>query len=79
MKQLRNQAHKSLEPGVKPPNPFSYGSWRSNLAEVLCRPAGFSWLDGREYVCEDKRQVNPGLDDIGLGWDDPDLERAATN
>ncbi|KIM65346.1 hypothetical protein SCLCIDRAFT_113251 [Scleroderma citrinum Foug A] len=76
IEQLRNQAHKVLEPGVTPPNPFSYGSWRSNLAEVLCRPAGFSWLDGRGYVCEDKRQLNPGLDDVGLGWDDPDLERA---
>ncbi|KAL4077327.1 DHHC palmitoyltransferase-domain-containing protein [Scleroderma yunnanense] len=69
IEQLRNQAHKSLEPGVKPPNPFSYGSWRSNLGEVLCRPAGFSWLDGRAHVCEDKRRVNPGLDDVGLGWD----------
>lgn len=70
IEQIRNQAHKSLEPGVRPTNPFSYGSWRSNLAEVLCRPAGLSWMDARGYVTEDKRRVNPGLDDVGLGWDD---------
>lgn len=73
-RQLRNQAHRSLEPGVKPPaNPFTYGSWRSNVAEVLCRPAGLSWLDGRADVCEDKRRVNPGLDDV---WDDPEGHHA---
>ncbi|KAI6150703.1 DHHC palmitoyltransferase-domain-containing protein [Pisolithus tinctorius] len=70
IEQIRNQAHKSLEPGVRPTNPFSYGSWRSNLAEVLCRPAGLSWLDARGYLTEDKRRINPGLDDVGLGWDD---------
>ncbi|KAI6022731.1 DHHC palmitoyltransferase-domain-containing protein [Pisolithus marmoratus] len=70
IEQLRNQAHKSLEPGARPPNPFSYGTWRSNLAEVLCRPAGLSWLDARAYLTEDKRRINPGLDDVGLGWDD---------
>ncbi|KAH0830629.1 DHHC palmitoyltransferase-domain-containing protein [Lanmaoa asiatica] len=70
--QIRNQAHKTLIPGAPPPNPFSYGSWRSNFAEVLCRPAGFSWLNARGVVTEDKRRVNPGLDDAG--WDNDDLE-----
>ncbi|KIL00902.1 hypothetical protein PAXRUDRAFT_821095 [Paxillus rubicundulus Ve08.2h10] len=75
IEQIRNQAHKTLVPGAAPPNPFTFGSWRSNLAEVLCRPAGFSWLNGHGYATEDKRRVNPGLDDVGLGWDDNDVER----
>jgi palmitoyltransferase ZDHHC9/14/18 len=74
IEQIRNQAHKTLIPGAPPPNPFTYGSWRSNLAEVLCRPAGFSWLNAHEVVTEDKRRVNPGLDDSG--WDHDDLEEA---
>jgi palmitoyltransferase ZDHHC9/14/18 len=28
---------------------------------VLCRPVGFSWLDGHGIVTEDKREVNPGV------------------
>ncbi|KAI9571480.1 DHHC palmitoyltransferase-domain-containing protein [Boletus coccyginus] len=74
IEQIRNQAHKTLTPGAPPPNPFTYGSWRSNLTEVLCRPAGFSWLNAHAVVTEDKRQVNPGLDDSG--WDHDDLEEA---
>ncbi|KAG9318549.1 DHHC palmitoyltransferase-domain-containing protein [Chiua virens] len=70
--QIRNQAHKTLIPGAPPPNPFSFGSWRTNLAEILCRPTGFSWLDAHGIVTEDKRRVNPGLDDAG--WDNDDLE-----
>jgi len=67
--QIRNQAHKDFLPNVTPPNPFSYGSWRHNFLEVLCRPAGFSWLDGPAPVTEDKRRVNPGLEDAGPVWD----------
>ncbi|KAH7889629.1 DHHC palmitoyltransferase-domain-containing protein [Phlebopus sp. FC_14] len=74
IEQIRNQAHKTLVPGAAPPNPFTYGSWRSNLAEILCRPAGFSWLDARALVTEDKRRVNPGLDDVGLGWEEERAE-----
>jgi palmitoyltransferase ZDHHC9/14/18 len=61
-----------------PPNPFSHGTWRRNLREVLCRPAGSSWLDGRGVKTEDKREINPGneMRDIegGLGprWDEHD-------
>ncbi|KAH7926633.1 hypothetical protein BV22DRAFT_1127990 [Leucogyrophana mollusca] len=76
IEQIRNQAHKTLVPGAAPPNPFSYGSWRHNLAEVLCRPAGFSWIDAQGLVTEDKRRINPGLDDVGMGWEGGDLERA---
>ncbi|KAF8559641.1 zf-DHHC-domain-containing protein [Imleria badia] len=71
---IRNQAHKTLIPGAPPPNPFTYGSWRANLAEILCRPAGFSWLNAHAVVTEDKRPVNPGLDEAG--WDHDDLEEA---
>lgn len=59
--QIRNQAHKALVSGPTPPNPFSHGSWRHNLAYVLCRPPGYSWLDGHAVVMEDKREINPGM------------------
>jgi len=61
IEQIRAQAHKSLAVGPPPPNPFSHGSWRRNLAYVLCRPAGFSWLDADAIATEDRRDVNPGL------------------
>ncbi|OAX41983.1 zf-DHHC-domain-containing protein [Rhizopogon vinicolor AM-OR11-026] len=70
IEQIRNQAHKDIQPHVAPPNPFSYGSWRHNFLEVLCRPAGFSWLDARAPITEDKRRVNPGLDDTGPVWEE---------
>ncbi|KAG2365748.1 DHHC palmitoyltransferase-domain-containing protein [Suillus spraguei] len=77
IEQIRNQAHKSLVPGPAPPNPFSYGSWRHNLMEVLCRPAGFSWLDAHAPVTEDKRRINPGLEDATPRWEETDTRRAA--
>lgn len=76
IEQIRNQAHKSLIPGPAPPNPFSYGSWRHNLMEVLCRPAGFSWLDAHAPVTEDKRRINPGLEDACPRWEETDTRRA---
>jgi palmitoyltransferase ZDHHC9/14/18 len=62
IEQIRNSAHKSLEP-TEPalPNPFSHGTWRRNVVAVLCRPAGYSWLDSRGVVVDDKRGVNPGM------------------
>lgn len=50
-------------PGAAPPNPFTHGSWIRNLAEMLCRPRGSSWLDAAGPAVEDKRQVNPGMFD----------------
>ncbi|KZP12546.1 zf-DHHC-domain-containing protein [Athelia psychrophila] len=70
IEQIRNSAHKTLVPGASPPNPFSHGTWRRNLGEVLCRPAGFSWLDGRGVKTEDRRELNPGWRDL-----ERDLER----
>ncbi|TFK54753.1 hypothetical protein OE88DRAFT_1653233 [Heliocybe sulcata] len=61
IEQIRNQAHKSLVPGPAPPNPFSHGGWRRNLVAVLCRPAGYSWLDAHAVATEDKRRINPGM------------------
>ncbi|KAI0062322.1 hypothetical protein BV25DRAFT_1804263 [Artomyces pyxidatus] len=61
IEQIRNSAHKSLVPGPPPPNPFAHSSWRGNVADVLCRPGGFSWLQPRAVATEDKRAVNPGL------------------
>jgi len=62
IEQLRNQAHKAVVSGPAPPNPFSHGSWRHNLTYVLCRPIGYSWLDGPGMATEDKRLVNPGME-----------------
>lgn len=46
--------------GPLPPNPFAFSSWRHNLAEMLCRPQGMSWLSASELATEDKREPNPG-------------------
>jgi len=61
IEQIRNQAHKTVTDGPAPPNPFSHGRWTRNFAYVLCRPAGFSWLDGHGIATQDKREVNPGF------------------
>jgi palmitoyltransferase ZDHHC9/14/18 len=29
--------------------------------EVLCRPVGFSYLDGHGVATEDQRELNPGV------------------
>ena len=60
------QAHKSLDVGPAPPNPFSHGNWRRNLLYVLCRTPGYSWPDMAAVATEDKRAVNPGLS--GEDW-----------
>lgn len=75
IEQIRNQAHKSLGEGPAPPNPFSHGSWRRNLTHVLCRPAGFSWLQPHAVATEDKRQVNPGL--LENSWEEHDIDLEA--
>ncbi|KAJ7125462.1 DHHC palmitoyltransferase-domain-containing protein [Mycena crocata] len=69
IEQIRNQAHKSLIPGPAPPNPFSHGSWRKNLLAVLCRPVGYSWLDGAAWATQDEREVNPGMGQRGYPRD----------
>ncbi|TFY77651.1 hypothetical protein EWM64_g6362 [Hericium alpestre] len=61
IEQIRNQAHKSLVPGPAPPNPFGHGNWRRNLADVLCRPVGYSWVEPHAVATEDKREINPGM------------------
>ncbi|KAG5716395.1 Palmitoyltransferase erf2, partial [Termitomyces sp. T112] len=60
---IRNQAHKAVAiPGMpKPSNPFTYGSWGRNVAAVLCRPRGYSWIRAHEVATEDLRKVNPGM------------------
>jgi palmitoyltransferase ZDHHC9/14/18 len=63
IEQIRNQAHKTLVPGPAPPNPFSHGSRRRNFLVVLCRPPGFSWLNGSNISTQDGREVNPGMRD----------------
>ena len=71
------QAHRSLVPGPAPPNPFSHGSWRRNALYVLCRPAGYSWLDFAAGATADGRAVNPGLVDGGGDGDDWRVDVAA--
>ncbi|KAF7363570.1 Palmitoyltransferase [Mycena sanguinolenta] len=61
IEQIRTTAHKSLVPGPAPPNPFSHGTWRRNLMQVLCRPVGYSWLDAAADATQDVREVNPGF------------------
>ncbi|KAI9510215.1 DHHC palmitoyltransferase-domain-containing protein [Russula earlei] len=64
IEQIRNSARKSIEPGTRaPPNPFAHSSWRGNLADVLCRPGGFSWVEPHAVATQDRRLVNPGLED----------------
>ncbi|KAI0256647.1 DHHC palmitoyltransferase-domain-containing protein [Lactifluus subvellereus] len=63
IEQIRNSAHKSIAPGPTPPNPFAHSSWRGNLADALCRPGGFSWVQPHAVATEDKRLVNPGFED----------------
>ncbi|KAI0306624.1 DHHC palmitoyltransferase-domain-containing protein [Multifurca ochricompacta] len=63
IEQIRNSAHKSIAPGPTPPNPFAHSSRRGNLADVLCRPGGFSWVEPHAVATEDKRLVNPGFED----------------
>lgn len=61
IEQIRNKAHKSLDPKAPPPpNPFG-SNWQRNVATVLCRPRGYSWLDAHDVQVEDKREVNPGM------------------
>ncbi|THH09362.1 hypothetical protein EW145_g2079 [Phellinidium pouzarii] len=73
IEQIRNSAHKSLASGPPPPNPFALGNWRHNLAEMLCRTQGMSWLAAAEIATEDKREPNPGAE-IG---DDSGTRRTA--
>jgi len=63
IEQIRNIAHKSIEPGTRPSNPFAHSSWRGNVADVLCRPGGFSWVQAHAVATDDKRLINPGLED----------------
>jgi len=63
IEQIRNSAQKSLEPGETTRNPFAHSSWTGNLADVLCRPGGYSWVQPNAVATEDKRLVNPGFED----------------
>jgi len=63
IEQIRNSAHKTIEPGQTPANPFAHPSWTGNLADVLCRPGGYSWVQPHAVATEDKRLVNPGFED----------------
>jgi len=68
IEQIRHQAHKSLNAGPPPPNPFSHGNWRRNLLYMLCRPAGSSWLDATGLATQDKREINPGIQREADAW-----------
>ena len=66
--QIRNQAHKTIDPSAeKPVNPFSHGTRRRNAAAVLCRPGGLSWLDAQAVATEDRRAINPGMSGVDAG------------
>lgn len=59
--QVRNKFHATLVPGPTPPNPFSLGRWYHNVAYLLCRPAGYTWIEASSLKMQDKRQINPGI------------------
>ncbi|KAG9017186.1 Eukaryotic peptide chain release factor GTP-binding subunit [Tulasnella sp. 427] len=61
IEQVRNQAHRKLTQAPSPPNPFTIGRWWHNVAYLLCRPAGYSWVDLPGYSMSDTRKVNPGF------------------
>lgn len=73
IEQIRNQAHKGID--TPPPNPFSHGSPWKNLAAVLCRPVGYSWLDFHGIATEDKRRTNPANTDDSVYPDEPSTAR----
>ncbi|KZV63448.1 zf-DHHC-domain-containing protein [Peniophora sp. CONT] len=69
IEQIRVTAHKRLVPNAAaPPNPFSHGGWRRNLAAVLCRPPGMSWIDLPGVATEDRRAINPAYAGAEDGW-----------
>ncbi|KAG6852946.1 hypothetical protein C0991_007956 [Blastosporella zonata] len=57
---IRNQAHTAVPGASKPPNPFSHGTRRRNVAAVLCRPKGYTWLQAHNVAIQDLREINPG-------------------
>ncbi|KAG8904079.1 Eukaryotic peptide chain release factor GTP-binding subunit [Tulasnella sp. 403] len=61
IEQVRNQAHHKLTNAPTPPNPFTIGRWYHNVAYLLCRPPGYSWVDLPGYAMHDTRKVNPGF------------------
>ncbi|KAG9047878.1 Eukaryotic peptide chain release factor GTP-binding subunit [Tulasnella sp. UAMH 9824] len=58
IEQVRNQAHRKLTNAPTPPNPFTIGRWWHNVAYLLCRPAGYSWVDLPGYSMSDTRKVS---------------------
>jgi len=61
IEQVRNQAHRKLTKSSTPANPFSIGRWYHNLAYLLCRPAGYDWVELSGIAMHDTRKVNPGF------------------
>jgi len=61
IEQVRNQAHKKLTNAPTPPNPFTIGRWYHNVAYLICRPSGYSWVDLSGHAMHDTRKVNPGF------------------
>lgn len=73
IEQVRTAAAQSSVPGeTRGPeeyytNPFTLG-WRKNVAYMLCRPAGYSWIEADQPAMEDRRLVNPGVRLPATGW-----------
>ncbi|KAF8320108.1 hypothetical protein DL93DRAFT_1940535 [Clavulina sp. PMI_390] len=60
IEQVRSQARNTLAPAESQTNPFTLGKWTKNVTYILCRPPGYTWIQGDEVAMEDKRVVNPG-------------------
>ncbi|KIJ35795.1 hypothetical protein M422DRAFT_48774 [Sphaerobolus stellatus SS14] len=60
IEQLRIKAERKWSNEPPPPNPFSYGKWYRNVAYMLCKPAGYTWIEAHKVKLEDRREINPG-------------------
>ena len=56
--------------GPLPPNPFAFKNWPRNVAELLCRPEGLSWLNASAVATVDNREPNPGsVSEEDVSWE----------
>jgi hypothetical protein len=66
VERLRTKAHIKLlkqQSGSTtslPRNPFEM-KWYYNITYLLCRPAGYDWIEASAFKTEDARTLNPGV------------------
>ncbi|GJJ12583.1 hypothetical protein Clacol_006826 [Clathrus columnatus] len=77
IEQLRNKYERQISEGPPQPmyNPFSFGKWYRNVAYLLCRPEGSTWIEASAIKLDDQRQINPGAYE---DWDFIDRDETAS-